>query len=124
VPAMPKILFVEDNLIFQEAFGGKLLRQFPALTMVEVLNGEEALREIEKDPPDLVITDMHLSGMNGFQLTREIKKSFPDISVVIITGNDFPEYREAALNYGADGFWGKETLEWDEVVRFVKKIET
>lgn len=119
---MPKILFVEDNPIFREAFGGKLLRHFPALTMVEVLNGEEALKQIEMDPPHLVITDMHLPGMNGFQLTREIKKSFPHIRVVIITGNDFPEYREAALQYGADGFWGKETLEWDEVEQFLKRI--
>ena len=120
---MIKILVVEDNRIFREAFKEKLIRRFPDLKMEEAVSGEEALQNLEREPADLVITDMHLPGMNGFNLSRNIKKVFPNITVVIVTGYDLPEYREAARQFGADAFWGKETLEWEEVEQLIAKIE-
>jgi len=67
--------------------------------------------------------DIRLPGMNGLQLTQRIKKEYPRIPIAILTGYDFPEYRQAAVQYGADGFLVKESFKWEEVEAFVKSVE-
>ena len=86
-------------------------------------NAEEALQKINATPPHLVFIDMRLPGMNGLQLTQRIKRDFPNIRVAIVTGYDLPEYRQAAIQNGADRFFVKESLKWDEIEALVKSIE-
>ena len=120
---MLNVLLVEDNRIYREAFKDNLLQHFPVMSVVEAENADEALQRIKATPPDLIFMDIRLPGMNGLQLTQRIKKDFPKIPVVILTGYDLPEYRQAALEYGANGFFVKESLKWDEVATLVKSIE-
>jgi DNA-binding NarL/FixJ family response regulator len=56
-------------------------------------------------------------------LTQEIRRDFPKIRIAIVTGYDLPEYRQASLQWGAYGFFVKESLKWDEVEALVKSIE-
>jgi DNA-binding NarL/FixJ family response regulator len=120
---MLSVLLVEDNRIYREAFKGNLHQYFPVMSIVEAGNAEEALQKIKATPPDLIFMDIRLPGMNGLQLTQRVKKDFPKIPVVILTGYDLPEYREAAIQYGADGFFVKESLQWEEIESLVKSIE-
>jgi YesN/AraC family two-component response regulator len=120
---MLKVLLVEDNRIYREAFKDNLLRHFPAMSIVEAENADQAVQKIKATPPDLIFMDIRLPGMNGLQLTQRIKKDFPKIPIAILTGYDLPEYRQAAVQYGADGFFVKESLQWEEIESFVKSIE-
>ena len=121
---MPKIkvLLVENNKIFREAFKHNLCRYFPSLIFEEAVDGEEALKKIKASPPALVFTDMSLSGMNGLQLTQKIKKDFGNIPIAILTGYDLPEYKEAALQYGAERFFVKESLMWEGIKEFLDSM--
>ena len=65
---------------------------------------------------------MSLPGMNGLRLTQKIKKAFPNIPIALLTGYDLPEYRQAALQYGADCFFAKEALKWEEMETLIKSI--
>ena len=118
-----KVLLVEDNRIYRETFKDNLRQHFPVVSVSEAGNADEALQKIKGTPPDLIFIDIRLPGMNGLQLTQRIKKDFPKIPVVILTGYDLPEYREAAIQYGADGFFVKESLKWEEIEALVKSIE-
>jgi DNA-binding NarL/FixJ family response regulator len=120
---MLKVLLVEDNRIYREAFKDNLLQRFPVMSVVEAENADEALQKIKATPPDLIFMDIRLPGMNGLQLTQRIKKEFPRIPIAILTGYDLPEYRRAAVEYGADGFLVKESLKWEEIAALVKSIE-
>ena len=120
---MPRVLLVEDNRIYREAFKDILLQHFPAMSIVEAENADQALQKIKATPPNLIFMDIRLPGMNGLQLTQRVKKDFPKMPVVILTGYDLPEYREAAIQYGADGFLVKESLKWKDVEALVKSIE-
>jgi YesN/AraC family two-component response regulator len=120
---MLRVLLVEDNRIYREAFKNNLLQHFPVISVAEAENADEALQKIKATPPDLIFMDIRLPGMNGLQLTQRIKGEFPKIPIAILTGYDLPEYREAALQYGADGFLVKESLNWEEVEALVKSIE-
>lgn len=119
---MLRVLIVEDNRIFREAFKKGLLDYFPSMVIEEATNGEEVLQKIKENPPDLIFMDIRLPGINGLQLTQEVKKDFPEINVAILTDYDLPEYRQAAVQYGADRFFVKNSLAWDELESLVQSI--
>lgn len=121
---MLRILLVEDNRIYREAFKEHLCEHFPSMVIDQAENGEEALKKINAAPPHLIFMDIRLPGMNGLQLTQRIKKDFPNIRIAMLTGYDMPEYRKAAVQYGADGFFVKESLKWDELETLVKTIDS
>jgi DNA-binding NarL/FixJ family response regulator len=119
---MLRVLIVEDNRIFREAFKKGLVDYFPSMVIEEAGNADEALQRIKGGPPDLIFMDIHLPGVNGLQLTQKIKKDFPDINVSIMTDYDLPEYRQAAVQYGADRFFVKNSFKWDELEALVQSI--
>jgi YesN/AraC family two-component response regulator len=119
---MARVLLVEDNRTFREAFSNNLAAHFPRLIIDEAADGEEALEKIRENSPDLIFMDMRLPGKNGLQLTQEIKGTYPKIAIALLTGYDIPEYREAALQKGADWYFVKESLNWQEVETLVNSF--
>jgi DNA-binding NarL/FixJ family response regulator len=119
---MLKVLIVEDNQIFREALRKDLCEHFPAMRIDEAGNSEEALQKINGAAPHLIFMDVRLPGVNGLQLTEKIKADFPNIHIAVMTAFDLPEYRQAAVQYGADHFFVKDSFKWDEVVAFVQSI--
>jgi YesN/AraC family two-component response regulator len=119
---MLRVLIVEDNRIFREALKKGLLDYFPSMVIEEAANGDEALQKIKGGPPHLIFMDIRLPGVNGLQLTQKVKKDFPGINIAIMTDYDLPEYRQAAVQYGADRFFVKNSFKWDELEALVKSI--
>jgi len=117
---MLKVMIVEDNISFREIFKDWLLTQTPSIEVIEVGSGEEALKKLDSYPFDLVFMDIHLPGENGLAITRKIKAGWQDVPVNIITSYDMPEYREAAIEYGANSFVAKDSLKWDQISAMVK----
>ena len=117
---MLKAMIVEDNILFREMFKGRLLTQYPSMEVVEAGSGEEALRRLGSYAFDLVFMDIHLPGENGLEITRKIKAEWQDVPVIILTSYDIPEYRKAAIGYGANSFIGKDSLKWDEISTLIK----
>ncbi len=100
-------LIVEDNPIFRNSLRDMLKAQFPCMGIEEASDGEQALLKLKQLEPDLIFMDIKLPGINGLELTRTIKKTNSEIDVIILTGYDIPEYREAALLSGASHFFTK-----------------
>lgn len=119
---MLRVLIVEDNHIFREAFKNRLNDNFPSMVVEEASNGDEALQKIGRTPPHLIFMDIRLPGANGLQLTQKMKKDLPGIHIAILTDYDLPEYRQAAVEYGADRFFVKNAFNWGEVEALVKSI--
>ena len=117
---MLKAMIVEDSIPFREMFKDWLLTQFPSTEVVEAGSREEALRRLGSYAFDLVFMDIHLPGENGLKITRKIKAEWQDVPVIIITSYDMPEYREAAIGYGANSFIVKDSLKWDEISTLIK----
>jgi two-component system response regulator YesN len=92
------------------------------MAIEEAANGDEALQKNIGASPHLIFMDIRLPGVNGLQLTKKIKMDFPDINIAILTDYDLPEYRQAAMQYGADRFFIKNSFKWDEAEALVKSI--
>lgn len=119
---MLRVLPVEDNHIIREEFKKSLYDRFPSMVVEEAANGEEAFKKIKGVLPYLIFMDIRLPGQNGLKLTQKIKEDFPSVNVAILTSYDLPEYRQAAIQWGADCFFVKSSFNWDEVNAFVKSI--
>jgi DNA-binding NtrC family response regulator len=82
--ASPRILIVDDeekiclNCV-------KIMSRMDC-TAEYALNGYEALKRLEIEPYDLVITDLKMSSLGGMEVLRRVKESFPETVVIVITG--------------------------------------
>ncbi len=121
LPEGVKILVVEDSTLFRQLFKETLHDRFPSLEIHEAANGEEALREVERLRPNLIFMDIRLPGENGLELTRKVKARYPNIIVIILTGFDLPEYREASSQY-ADYFFSKDSSTAENIFTLVESI--
>ena len=72
-----------------------------------VLNGIEALREMQRHPFDVVLLDLRLPGMDGMSVLRAIKHEWPDCEVVVITGYPSIETAKEAIRLGAYDYLAK-----------------
>jgi CheY-like chemotaxis protein len=89
-------------------------------------DGNEALAKVRSAMPDVVITDIVLSGMDGFSLCREIKQDRRTavIPVIAVTGYSTPTRLEEAERAGFDAFILKPCGPDDLIVRIRQTIQT
>ena len=79
-----RVLLVDDEVEFVSTLSERLnLRSFEAQTAT---SGEDALVKIDQSPPDLVLLDMLMPGMNGIEVLKRIKRDHPQIKVILLTG--------------------------------------
>ena len=64
-------------------------------------SGEQALELLEKQPFDLIISDLFLPGISGIDIIKQIKDDSPEIGVILITGNASAETAVEAMKEGA-----------------------
>jgi DNA-binding NarL/FixJ family response regulator len=119
---MPKILIVEDNLMYREALKNFIASKFSDMDIDEAENGKEALIQINEGLPDLIFMDIKLQNDNGLELTRKIKAEYPDIVVAIITQYNEAEYMRAAYKIGAEFFISKSSSDKKEIMRIIESI--
>jgi DNA-binding NtrC family response regulator len=78
-----KILVVDDEAIARESLGDWL--KDAGYQVLAAENGPQALEVMEKEKPDIMITDLVMPGMDGIELMKRAKAQQPKIEVVIIT---------------------------------------
>ena len=78
-----KILIVDDEFDLLEILKDSLE---PAGYVVQTAgDGERAVEVIESDPPDVVVLDFKLPGMNGLEVLKKMKRVIPELPVIMIT---------------------------------------
>ena len=80
------VLIVDDDANVLFVLRAALQRLLQGDQIVGVKSGREALNEARSEPFDLLVTDLHMPGMNGIELTEAIKELHPDTIVIWITG--------------------------------------
>ena len=104
-------MLVDDHAPFREMVRDNILSRFSLTNVIEASNGEEAFKGLASYPIDLTFMDIGLPGQNGLLLTQKIKSDNRDNVVVMLSGHDLDAYRKAALQSGANGFIGKDSVD-------------
>ena len=114
-----KIILVEDDDHFRLILRRLIEGRFPLTSIEEAREGNEAMEKIKAFHPDLIFMDIRLHKENGLVLTKKIKELYPQAQVIVLTGFDLPEYREAALESGASFFASKQKSSVKDILEFV-----
>jgi two-component system response regulator NreC len=116
-----RIIIAEDQTILREGLRSLLSFQ-PDLEIIgEAEDGLEAIRQVDKLLPDLVLMDLSMPRMGGIEAIKEIKKKRPNIKIVALTVHDNEEYVLAALKAGAEGYILKDSTN-EELVQNIRDI--
>ena len=99
---MPKLLIVDDEVDVRE-----FAKNFFKKRSIEVFTasgGQEALRIIESQKPDLVLLDVRMEEMNGVEVLKKLRGKNNPIKVVMVTGVEDEETINEAYSLGIKGY--------------------
>ncbi len=110
-----RIVIIEDNDELRETYRVLIdgCQDFSVINTYS--NCEDAIKNLRRDCPDLIIVDLSLPGINGIEGTRRIKRIDPSIKVLVVTVHDDSQHVFDALCAGAIGYITKDLNQNDLV---------
>jgi DNA-binding NarL/FixJ family response regulator len=116
-----RIIIAEDHTILREGLRSLLSSNANFEIVGEAGDGREAIRQVKKYKPDLILTDLSMPRMNGMEAIKEIKRESPATKVLVLTVHRAEEYILATFRAGADGYLLKDSTH-SELLMAVKKV--
>ncbi|MFW6113687.1 MAG: response regulator transcription factor [Actinomycetota bacterium] len=113
------VMLVDDHEVVLEGLI-RILEKQGGIKIVSVArSAEEALEKLSRFPPDVVIVDIQLPGMNGIELIKRIKEDHPDIEAITLTVFEDEQFAKQAIKAGAIGYVIKDAAK-EELVKAVR----
>ena len=99
-----RVLIIEDDKILRDSFTYivNTSERFAVVGAYE--QSEDAMSELGRTRPEIILMDIELPGMSGVEATLKIKEIFPSIEIIIVTAFDDSELVFSALKSGASGY--------------------
>ena len=116
--SMLKILLVDDDPNIRQLVNLYLEKEGFEVTMAA--RGDEALKLFRESPPNLILLDVMLPGMDGWQVCREVRKA-SNIPIIMLTAKDETFDKVLGLELGADDYVVK-PFEMKELVARIKAV--
>lgn len=114
-----RILIVDDHAVVRSGLAAFLLAYDDLELAGEAASGEEAVRACAQNPPDVVLMDVVMPGMNGAEATRQIRAQCPDTQIVALTSYKEDDLMQQTLQAGAIGFLLK-NVSADDLIRAIR----
>lgn len=112
------ILLVDDEVQFVDTLAERLSMR--GLNAQVAYNGQEALRLVSEGlPPDVMVLDLRMPGMDGFEVLRGVKKINPQVQVIILTGHGGDTEEVTAYRMGAYSFL-KKPMDIEELLSSIR----
>ncbi len=100
--ASPRVLVVDDDRAVRESLRRAL--QLEDLEVDLAADGMEAIARVQDTPPDLVVLDVMMPGVDGLGVVRRLRQDGVDVPVLLLTARDAVADRVAGLDVGADDY--------------------
>ena len=120
---MISVLLADDQALLRAGFRALLDAQDDIDVVGEAIDGADAVRQVVRSRPDVVLMDIRMPGVDGLEATRQIvaDSRLAEVRIIILTTFDLDEYVFEALRCGASGFLVKDT-EPVELLRAVRAV--
>nr|WP_306220253.1 response regulator [Cohnella sp. WQ 127256] len=119
---MIKLLIVDDEPVICEGLRYTIDWEEQGVQVIGVAyDGEEALRIIEQEDVNLVLTDIRMDGMDGLQLTEQLNIRYPNVRVIMISGYEDFSYARQAIRMDVIDYLLK-PVEIEELIEVVRKV--
>ena len=100
----PKIIIVDDHLIFRQGLTSIITSENIATVIGEASNGIEFIELISKLKPDIVLMDIDMPHMNGLDATEKAIKLIPELKIIVFSMFSDEEYYHKMIERGVKGF--------------------
>jgi len=87
----------------------------------EAENGEQAIRLVRRQVPDIILMDVSMPGIGGLEATRKITRSLPDMKIIAVSIHDDDPFPARLLEAGASGYITK-GCKVDEIVMAIRSV--
>jgi DNA-binding NarL/FixJ family response regulator len=104
-----RVALVEDDAGIRLSLASLIRRAPPLRLLGEYPDAETALKEIPAQPPDVVLMDISLPGLNGVECVRQLKRGFPNVQFLMLTVYEDSDSLFNSLKAGASGYLLKRT---------------
>lgn len=119
--ARHRILLADDHALIRAGIR-VLLESLPGIeVMGETGDGLDALERVQRDPPDAILLDITLPGLNGLEVAARIARLDVPTRVLMLSMHASPEYAARALAAGAAGYLNKDSA-FDELAAALDAI--
>jgi two-component system nitrate/nitrite response regulator NarL len=116
-----KLLVVDDHSLFRRGLTALLTQDGRFEVVAQAADVGEALRELPRHTPDLILLDNHLPGVRGVDGIAALKDALPEVRILMLTVSENEDDLSAALQAGADGYLLK-TVESDQLCEAIVKV--
>ena len=111
-----RILLVDDEDGIQLLYRGEF--EDDGYRVDSARNGDEALARFRANPPDLVLLDINMPGLNGIEVLRQMKEMRADLPIILCSA--YPEYKQDFGSWASDDYVVK-SANLDELKAVVRK---
>lgn len=116
-----ELLLVDDHTLFRRGLKALLEQDDRFTVTAEAGDVGEALRCLQRRPPQVILLDNHLPGVRGVDAIPALKEAAPEARVLMLTVSEDENDLAAALQAGADGYLLK-TVESDQLCETIVKV--
>jgi DNA-binding NarL/FixJ family response regulator len=109
-PAKSRIYVVDDHPVVRSGLADIINQELDMLVAGEAESAEDALRDIPKVAPHLVIVDLTLKEASGLELIKALKIRHPEMLVLVLSMHDESVFAERAIRAGARGYLMKNSM--------------
>jgi len=106
--ARKRIMVVDDHPMTRSGLAGLINHQPDLEVCCEAGNPAEAMGELGKRTPDLIVTDMTMPGRSGVEFIKDLQASHPAVPILVVSMHDEEVHGERALRAGARGYLMKD----------------
>jgi DNA-binding NarL/FixJ family response regulator len=115
------VLIADDHRILRQGLRSLLEKEPDLRVSAEADNGRDAVAAVEKNPPDLVIMDVAMPGLNGIEATRKLLAIKPNLRVIGLSMHTDRRFVAEMLKAGAVGFVSKDSA-FEELVQAIRTV--
>lgn len=118
--AKQKVLVIEDDKFLRELIAQKLIKE--GYEASEAVDGEEGIKKIKEEKPDLILLDLILPGIDGFEVLSRMREdpAINSIPVIILSNLGQKEDVEKGLKLGAVDYLIKAHFTPGEIIEKIK----
>ena len=114
------ILIAEDDAVLRSLYIKKF--ELGGYVVRACGDGEEAVMEVEKQAPDIMILDIHMPKMDGFQVLERFPKQKRNFPIILLTNFDQTDFKIKAGQLGADDYFVKKDMTIRSLLEMVERL--
>ena len=116
-----KIAIADDYKIYRDGLKVGLSSDENMEIIAEADNGEDLMKVLETNSPDVILMDLKMPIMDGMEATKQVRKKYPAIKVLVVTMYDDDKFIIHLMENGANGYLLK-NAEPDEIIKSIYAV--